>query len=327
MGYAPATHTVVLTREFIVAGSSRKAIFAAIFGNFAISIVKFVAASMSGSSAMLAEGIHSLVDTGNGGLLLLGIRRSQKPPDEQHPFGHSKELYFWTLIVGILIFGLGGGVSIFEGIEGLKHPHLPGNPAINYIVLALAVLFEGAAWSVALGEFRKSQGQRSFWKAIRRTKDPTSFAVLFEDTAALLGLLVAFLGIFLGQVLGNPYLDGAASIVIGLILCVTALLLVRETKPLLLGESAHPEVVESIQSIVKANPAVVSAVRPLTMHLGPEDILVNLDVQFHPELRAEEVELAVDELEARIRKVHPEVKRIYIEADALGARVKSPRPG
>ena len=308
-----------------MAGSSRKAIFAAIFGNLCISIVKFVAASISGSSAMLAEGIHSLVDTGNGGLLLLGIRRSQKPPDEQHPFGHSKELYFWTLIVGILIFALGGGVSMLEGIESLKHPILPGNATINYIVLTLAILFEGAAWGVAYREFRKGQGQLGLWKAIRRAKDPTTFTVLFEDTAAILGLLVAFIGIFLGQILQNPYLDGAASIVIGLILCVTALLLVRETKPLLLGESAHPEVVESIQKMVKANPAVVSAARPLTMHLGPHDILVNLDVQFRPELRAEQVEVAVDELEAGIRKSHPEVKRIYIEADALGARVKGQR--
>jgi cation diffusion facilitator family transporter len=293
------------------------AIFAAIIGNLAIAITKFIAAGVSGSSAMLAEGIHSLVDTGNGGLLLLGIHRSRKPPDETHPFGYGQELYFWTLIVAILIFALGGGVSILEGIEHLKHPRLPKSLVLNYVVLALAFVFESVAWIVAYREFGKIRGRRGLWQAIRRTKDPTAFAVLFEDTAALLGLVVAFLGLFVGQQLGNPYFDGAASVAIGCLLCLTALLLARETKDLLMGESAHEEVVAGIRSLAVSHPAVERAARPLTMHMGAHDILVNLDVQFRPGLSAPEIERAVDELETAIRRHHPEVKRIFVEAESL----------
>jgi cation diffusion facilitator family transporter len=310
-----------------LAGSSRVAIYAAIAGNFAIAVTKFVAAGITGSSAMLAEGIHSLVDTGNGALLLLGIRRSRKPPDANHPFGYGQELYFWTLIVAIMIFALGGGVSIYEGIVHLRHAELPRNPGINYVVLLLAMIFEGAAWAVAYREFGKIRGKTPIWKAIRRAKDPTSFAILLEDTAAMLGLVVAFLGILLGQIFQNPYFDGAASIVIGAILCITALLLLRETKALLMGESADPEVVRSIEEIAARNPAVVRAAMPLTMHLGPTDILVNLDVQFRDDLSAQDVEAVVDALEAGIREAHPEVKRIFVEAETLRGRSRRPETG
>lgn len=303
-----------------MAGSSRIAIFAAIAGNALIAITKFAAASITGSSAMLAEGVHSLVDTGNGGLLLLGIKRSRRPANAEHPFGHGQELYFWTLMVAVMIFGLGGVVSIHEGTAHLKHAELPENPTVNYIVLGLALVFEGAAWIVAYREFGKFRGKRSLWQAIRVAKDPTTFAILFEDTAAILGLIVAFLGVLLAQVFQNPYFDGGASILIGVILCVTSILLLRETKGLLMGESASPEVVSGIIAITNANPAVVRSGHPLTMHIGPTDILVNLDVHFREELSAREVEVAIDSLEASIRKSYPDVKRIFIEVQSLSRR-------
>src|SRR5215212_1032730 len=191
-------------------------------GNFAIAVTKFVAAGVTGSSAMLSEGVHSLVDTGNGLLLLWGIRAASKPADDRHPFGRGKELYFWTLIVAVLIFGIGGGISIYEGLKHIQHPEVVKNPAINYVVLAFAFVFEGAAWFIAFREFRKLKGRRSYIQAVRESKDPTTFTVLFEDSAALLGLVVAFLGVFLGHALGVPELDGVASVVIGVILCVVA---------------------------------------------------------------------------------------------------------
>ncbi|MGI9175019.1 MAG: cation diffusion facilitator family transporter, partial [Rhodothermales bacterium] len=215
--------------------SSKKAIYAAIVGNFAIAITKFIAAGISGSSAMLTEGIHSLVDTGNGGLLLFGLHRSRRPADEQHPFGYGKEVYFWTLMVAVLIFGLGGGISIYEGIQHMLHPEPIGDPTLSYIVLALAIVFEGIVWFIAWREFNRLRGDVSSWRFIRATKDPTLFAVLFEDTAALLGLVVALVGIFLSRQLEMPILDGAASVVIGVILCVTATLLLKESKGLLVG--------------------------------------------------------------------------------------------
>jgi cation diffusion facilitator family transporter len=304
----------------LAGSSSRIAIFAAIAGNLAIAITKFIAAGMTGSAAMLAEGIHSVVDTGNGALLLLGIRRSKKPEDAEHPFGYGKELYFWTLMVAVTVFALGGGVSIYEGVLHLDHPELPENPMVNYVVLVIAMIFEGAAWVIAYRAFGTVRRNRPLWESVRRAKDPTTFAVLFEDTAALLGLVVAFLAILLGQLTGNPYFDGAASVVIGIILCVTALGLLRETKALLMGESADPEVVRSIESIVGQNPAVVRTARPLTMHLGPTDILVNLECQFKSDLHAEEIEKAVDVLESAIRKAHPNVRRIFIEAKSIGRR-------
>lgn len=301
-----------------MAASSRGAIYAAIAGNFAIAVTKFVAAFITGSSAMLAEGIHSLVDTGNGGLLLLGIRRSQRPADATHPFGHGKDLYFYTLMVAVLIFAVGGGVSIYEGVLHALHPEPMGDPTINYVVLGLGVLFEGLAWVAALRGFIAVKGERSIWRAIRTSKDPTTFAVLFEDSAALLGLLVAALGIFLGHRLDLPILDGVASIVIGTLLCTVALLLLRETKGLLLGESADPAVRESIRTLALQDPAISEVGRLLTMHMGPHEVLLNLDLQFDRSLSAEDVERAVDRLEARIRSEHEDVRHIFIEAESLG---------
>ena len=301
----------------MAASSSPLAVYAAIAGNLAIAVTKFIAASFTGSSAMLSEGIHSVVDTGNGLLLLLGIRLSKRPPDANHPFGHGKELYFWTLIVAILIFAVGGGMSLYEGISHIQHPSPLTDPTWNYVVLGLAAVFEGAAWTVAYRQFRPGLGGRGLWGAVRASKDPTTFTVLFEDTAALAGLLVAFLGVLLGHTFENPYLDGAASIVIGLILGVVAVLLAIESRGLLVGEAADPETVASIRALASAEPAVERIDPPLTMHLGPRDVLLNLDIQFRRGIDSGEVEAAVDRLEKAIRARHPEIRRIFIEAESL----------
>jgi len=303
----------------MASASSKKAVYAAIGGNLAVAVTKFVAAYISGSSAMLSEAIHSVVDTGNGLLLLLGIRLSKKPADMSHPFGYGKELYFWTLVVAILIFAGGGGVSIYEGVMHILEPSPLEDPTVAYIVLVLAAIFEGYAWSVAFREFRALNSGMPIWQAIRASKDPTTFTVLFEDTAALLGLVVAFLGLFFGHQLDSPYLDGAASIVIGIILAIVAVLLAYESKGLLVGEGADRETVARIRAIAEADPAVEQVARALTMYFGPHDILLALDLHFHKDLTAGEVEMAVDRLEASIRKAYPDIKHIFIEAESLVA--------
>jgi cation diffusion facilitator family transporter len=296
---------------------SRTAIFAAIAGNLAIAVTKLTAAFFTGSSAMLSEGIHSLVDTGNGWLLLLGFRKSQKPADATHPFGHGKELYFWSLVVAILIFALGGGMSIYEGVTHLSHAKLH-DPTWNYVVLGVAFVFESISSVFAYKAFRREMAGQGVFKTIRASKDPTSFTVLFEDTAALLGLIVAFLGIFLGHLLQNPYLDGVASIVIGAILAVVAGFLAFESKGLLIGEGVDPQVLASIRSIAGKDPAVREVRKSLTMHFSPTDVLLNLDIRFQGDLKAEEVAAAIDRLEKAIRDQHPEINHIFVEAKSLG---------
>ena len=309
--------------------SSKSAVYAAIVGNFAIAVTKFAAASISGSSAMMAEGIHSLVDTGNGGLILLGLRRSKRPPDASHPFGYGKSLYFYTLIVAILIFGVGGGISIYEGILHILHPgdlqevtytmlglSFSGQ-ALNYTVLGLAILFEGAAWTTAYRSFTREREGKPLWTAIRESKDPSTFTVLFEDTAALAGLIVAFLGIYFGHVLEMPVLDGIASVTIGVILCGVASLLVFESKGLLVGESAAPEVTASIERIVEEDPDIEAVVRVMTMQMGPQTIILNLDLMFDSSLSAQAIERAIDRLEHVIRTEHEQVKYIFIEVESL----------
>src|SRR5882672_7985422 len=295
---------------------SKTAIFAAIAGNLAIAATKLVASFFTSSSAMLSEGIHSLVDTGNGGLLLFGMRRSQRPPDANHPFGHGKELYFWSLVVAILIFALGGGMSVYEGVTHLSHPQVH-HSIWNYAVLGFAIVFESVSFYFAYRAFQKEMSGRGVFDAIRASKDPTTFTVLFEDTAALLGLIVAFLGIFLGHLLNNPYLDGVASIVIGAILAVVAGFLAYESKGLLIGEGVDPNVLDSIRSLVGADPAVAGIKKSLTMHFGPSEVLLTLDIGFKKDLIAEEIAAAVNRLENKIRDQHPEIKHIFIEAKSL----------
>jgi cation diffusion facilitator family transporter len=299
-----------------MSSSSKKVIYAALIGNALVAFTKFVAATITGSSAMLSEGIHSVVDTGNQLLLLLGLHKAKKPADERFPFGHGKEVYFWSFVVAILIFAVGAGVSVYEGIIHLMHPAPIKNPYVNYIVLALAMLFEGAALYFALTEFSRTKGKWSYLEAVQKGKDPTGFVVLFEDSAAMLGLLVAFLGVFLTQVTGNLLFDGLASIVIGLILGGTAVWLAYETKGLLIGESANLKVVKEIRAIVGALPQVEHVNEVLTMHMGPKFILANLSVDFKDDLTAVEIEAAISSMDAQIKKACPDVQRVFIEAEA-----------
>jgi cation diffusion facilitator family transporter len=307
----------------MAAHGSKKVIYAALAGNALIAITKFVAAGITGSSAMLSEGIHSLVDTGNQGLLLYGLNRSKKPSDKSHPFGYGMELYFWSFVVAILIFAVGAGVSMYEGVEKILHPHPVTSPYINYIVLGLAFVFEAGAWWVALKEFRQSKGRYSYLQAIHRSKNPAIFTVLFEDTAAMLGLVVAFAGIALGQLTDAAWLDGAASIVIGVILAVTAAILAYESKGLLVGEATHPETLDSIRGIIHDQAGIERVNELLTMHLGPEDILLTMSLDFANHLTADEVEVAINRLEAAIKAAHPAVKRLFIEAQSWTSHLEN----
>jgi cation diffusion facilitator family transporter len=299
-----------------MSGSSRKVIFAALAGNSLIAVTKFVAAFTTGSSAMFSEGIHSLVDTGNQILLLFGIKRAQKPADKNYPFGYGKEIYFWSFVVAILIFAVGAGVSIYEGINHINSPQPVENPLVNYIVLGVALVFEGLAWAFALREFSRAKGKWGYIEAVRKGKDPTLFMVLFEDSAAMLGLLVAFLGILLGQVTGDPHYDGYASIIIGLILGGTAIWLAYETKGLLIGESANNETVRDIKNIANSQASVEHVNEVLTMHMGPEFLLVNLSVDFNNDCSADEVEKAIAAMDTAMKQVHPVIRKVFIEAES-----------
>lgn len=298
-----------------MAAESKKVIFAALAGNTLIAITKFIAAAVTGSSAMLSEGIHSLVDTGNQFLLLYGLNRSRKPADELFPFGYGKEVYFWSFIVAILIFALGGGVSLYEGASHLRHPQVITQPSINYIVLALALSFEGASWLFALREFSKVKGKWTYIEAIQRAKDPSMFVVLFEDSAALLGLLLAFAGVALSQVTGIAYFDGVASILIGLILLGTAVWLAYETKGLLIGESANRYIVRGIRDILTTNELIETVNEILTMHMGPDYILANISVEFKDSCRTGEIEEAIATIDRSIKAHYPQIKRIFIEVE------------
>ena len=304
----------------MAASSSKKVIFAALTGNFLIALTKFIAFFVTKSSAMLSEGVHSVVDTGNQILLLYGLRKAQKPADEQFPFGHGKEVYFWGFIVAIMIFTVGAGVSIYKGVHHLLHPTTIQNPTLNYIVLACAMLFEGAAWYFALTEFTKTKGKWGYLEAVHRGKDPSMFVVLFEDSAAMLGIVVAFLGILLSQITGNPYYDGVASVIIGLILAGTAAWLAYEIKGLLIGESARPEIVKGVKEIAKSYPKIKHVNEILTLHMGPDFILLNLSVDFADSLLAGDLEDTISRLDRQIKQAYPKIKRIFVEAEARGAR-------
>lgn len=299
----------------MAAGGSNIAIYGAIGANLLIAVSKFVASFFTGSSAMLAEGIHSLVDTGNGLLLLLGIKRSKQKPDKLHPFGYGKEVYFWSFVVSILIFALGGGFAIYEGIHALQDPHVIEDPTWNYVVLSAAIVFEGIALYLALKTFNKSRAHQSknLIKNITRSKDAATFAVIIEDTAAVIGLIVALLGVFFSQLLENPYLDGGASIVIGVILLMVATFLARESKGLLLGESAHPEVIEDVDRIISSNEYIKASNLPQTMHFGPDKILLIVEVDLLDDLELLKAEKIVNDLRNEIMEKKPSIKEVYIQ--------------
>jgi cation diffusion facilitator family transporter len=282
-------------------------------------VTKFGASVITGSSAMLSEAIHSLVDTGNQILLLWGIRKARRPPDEDFPFGYGKEVYFYSFVVAIMIFAVGAGVSIYEGIKHLQHPREMTSPIVNYVVLGLAMVFEGAAWTIAWIGFRKSKGKLGALAAVRHGKDPTLFVVLFEDSAAMLGLVVAALGIALVQITGIPYFDGAASVIIGLLLGAVAVWLAWETHGLLIGEAAAMPVRDEIARIVTSQSGIKHLNELLTMHVGPEAILVTLSIDFEDGLPSEAVESTVASLNHEIKDAVPEVSRVFIETESYGA--------
>ena len=306
-----------------MAGSSKKVIYAALAGNALIAATKFFAATFTGSSAMFSEGIHSLVDTGNQVLLLHGIRKANKPPCDRFPFGHGKEIYFWSFAVAILIFAVGAGVSLYEGIIHTIHPKPMGDPTVNYIVLGLAMLFEGAAWYFALTEFTKAKGKWGYIEAVQRGKDPTMFVVLFEDSAAMLGIVVAFAGILLVDITGILIFDGIASIIIGLILGGTAIWLAYETKGLLIGESANEMVIEGIREIILKYSGVDKLNEVLTMHMGPDFILVNISIDFRDDIPASDLEDMIANMDTQIKGSFPTVKRVFVEAESRRIQNKS----
>lgn len=299
-----------------MSASSKKVIYAALIGNSLIAITKFIAASITGSSAMLSEGIHSVVDTGNQVLLLFGLRQANKPASARFPFGHGKEIYFWSFVVAITIFAVGAGVSLYEGVMHVLHPAPLESPFINYIVLGFAMVFEGGALYFARREFIKAKGERGYFEAVRMGKDPTLFVVLFEDSAAMLGLIAAFIGILLGQLTGIAEFDGMASVAIGLILAGTAIWLAYETKGLLIGESAEPRIVQGIRELAHASGNVEHVNEVLTMHVGPEYILVTLSLDFGDTLPSADLERAIARLDRQIKEKYPLVKRVFVEAEA-----------
>jgi cation diffusion facilitator family transporter len=300
---------------------SRTAVYGAIAANVAIAVTKFIVAGVTGSSAMLSEGVHSLVDTGNGILLLVGMRRSERPPSPAHPFGHGKEIYFWSLIVGVLIFGLGGGVSVYEGIVHIRAPAQElQDPFWNYVVLAAAAVFEGASFVVGWRQFRRQQiGDDDTWQALRSSKDPATYTVVAEDGAALGGLAIAALGIFLSHWLEMPVLDGAASVLIGVLLAGVAVLLIRESRGLLVGEGVRPETAQAIREILREESGGGDVGPLLSMYIGTDEVLVTTEVKFPGRPSLEGAADAVRRAEARIRARFPKVRRIYVEALPAGA--------
>ena len=293
--------------------SNKIVVYAALAGNLAIALVKFVAAYITNSSAMLSEAIHSVVDTLNEILLLYGIKKSQQSPNAQHPFGYGRELYFWAFIVSLIVFALGAVVSIYQGIEHVRYPEEMLSPNLNYIVLGIAILCEGISWLVALRAFRKTKRQLGYFEAFRRSKDPTTFTVLFEDTAALCGLFIALIGIYLAHALNIPELDGVASIFIGIVLAISAILLARETKGLLLGESADPQLRDHLLLIAQEDDAVFSANGVLTEQMGADQVIASLSLEFEDHLTSDDIEACVNRIEAKIKQIHPEIMALFVK--------------
>ncbi len=298
-----------------MASGSKKVLYAALAGNTLIAATKFVAATLTGSSAMLSEGIHSVVDSGNQVLLLYGLHRSRRPADERFPFGHGKEVYFWSFVVAILIFAVGAGVSFYEGVHRLQSPGEMQDPWINYVVLTLALAFEGAAWTLAFVEFRKTKGRLGYLEAVSKSKDPSIFVVLFEDSAAMSGLLVAFAGVYLSHSTGIAAFDAVASLIIAGLLAATAVWLAYETKGLLIGESANRPVVRGIRRLAAGQEQIEKVNEVLTMHMGPEFILVNISVTFRPGLSSNDIVASTARLDRAIKRNYEAVKRVFIEAE------------
>lgn len=298
-------------------GASRRTVYAALAGNLAVAITKIVAAVVTGSSAMLSEAIHSIVDTGNEVLLLYGYRQSEKRPNLIHPLGYGRELYFWSFIVALLLFSVGAGVSIYQGVRHVMEPDPVENIRVTYVVLGLSFVFEAYSWWVAWKGFSQVRAGQGFWEAFRKSKDPPAFMVLFEDTAALVGIVIAAMGIYLSERLDLPMLDGVASILIGLVLAIIAGLLAMESKSLLIGERAPPALVEAICRIAAQQPGVRSANSALTAQLSPNQSLVALSIEFAPTLTVAQVESCVSSIENRVKVMHPDVIALFVKPQTL----------
>lgn len=310
-----------------MARDSRKVLYAALLGNVAVAVSKFVVAGVTGSSSMMAEAIHSSVDTGNELLLLVGLHRSRLPATPAHPFGHGREVYFWSFLVVIMLFAFGGGLSMYDGFRHIVHPETLEPAGWNYIVLALAAAFEGMSWFIGMRELlRRRRPGRSVWQALQFSKDPSVMSVVFEDSAALIGILIAALGIWSSHHWQKPALDGAASIAIGLLLASVAVLFGREVQGLLVGEAADPEILKAIREVTAADPDIESAGDPLTMQLAPSQVLLNIELRFRAGLDRDGIERVIDRIEEEIRRRAPEVTRIYIEAESLKPRAAAEPP-
>ena len=292
--------------------SSRTAVIAALIGNILIAVTKAIAAAISGSSAMLSEAVHSFVDSGNEILLLYGQHRAEKPPDRHHPWGYGREIYFWSFVVALLIFALGAGVSIYEGIEHMRSPEPIADPVVNYAVYAASALFEGISWWFGWSAFQRVRGDKALLAAVHASKDPPSFMVLFEDSAALVGLVIATIATAASIHFGKPWVDGLGSIGIGIVLAVIAVLLARESKGLLIGERARPELSRSIQEIAEREPGVTAVEGILTSQLGPDQVIANVGLDFDDELRTPDIERIIGHLENELRKKHPDLFRVFV---------------
>jgi cation diffusion facilitator family transporter len=290
-------------------------LYGALAANLGIGVAKFVAAGITGSSSMLTEGVHSCVDSVNQILLLYGQHRAKRRPDAVHPFGYGRELYFWAFVVAILIFAVGAGVSVYEGYLHILDPEPLSNPLVNYVVLAIAFALEGSSWFIAMREFAKAKGDTGWWRAIRQSKDPAGFIVLFEDSAALAGLVIAGIGVWASHAFADPRIDGVASIIIGLILGLVAGLLAREAKGLLIGERANPQVVETVRAIIAAHEAVTSVNHVRTIHTAPDAIFVAVSADFVDTLTMGEAETVIEEVEDRLRRAVPLLSSIYIRPE------------
>jgi cation diffusion facilitator family transporter len=297
------------------AHESNRTLIIALAANVGIAVSKFVAAAITGSSAMLTEGVHSLVDSANQLLLMWGRRQARKPADARHPFGYGRELYFWSFVVAVLVFALGAGVSVYEGVIHMLEPEAAVSPLIAYGVLLVAFLLEGGSTLAAFRDFREAKGRLSWVEAVRRSKDPPAFIVLLENGAAMAGILVAAFGLALSQATGSPVFDGAASIVIGLILGVTAWVLAAESKALLIGEAADPELVEGLRALAGARAGITGVGHVLTVHSAPDQITALLSVDFEDGISAAEVERIVADIEREARARWPAVKRLFIRPE------------
>jgi cation diffusion facilitator family transporter len=290
-------------------------LYGALAANVGIAIAKFAAAGIGGSSAMATEGVHSLVDSGNQVLLLYGQRRAKKVPDAAHPFGYGRELYFWAFVVAILIFAGGAGISIYEGIVHIQDPHPIADPTLSYVVLGVAFVMEGTSWALSVREFNAGRAGQGWWQAVRRSKDPPGFIVLFEDSAALVGLVIAALGIWASGYFNDARLDGAASVLIGLVLAGVAVLLARESKGLLIGEAADPKLIEQLRAVMDGNPHITSVNHVRTVHTGPDAVFVAISADFADELPMGEAETLIEELETRMKALSPKITSIYIRPE------------